>query len=360
MINLLLCGMTENPGGKETYIFNVFKYLDKNRFHVYFLAMDPVIAYEDEIKKMGGEVLHIPNRCQGLFKYIASLKKVFKQHHIDVIWSHKTSLSSSEDIYIAKKYGVPCRLVHAHQSANMGSKFTYVMHCLNRLFIPYQATDLYSCSKVASTYFYKKHSSLVLPNFFDVDSYQYDLHKRQEWRQALKIDNEPVIGHVGRFQPEKNHEKILTVFREFLKFYPNAKLLLCGDGERRHIIEDKIKELHLENKVILTGIVNNVKDYLQVMDYFILPSFFEGLPYVALEAQAAGLKCLCADTVSQEINITGLVDFLPLEASDDTWASYLNAHLIYDRSNKYNYLLKEKKFDIKSTIKEIEGRLKIQ
>ena len=191
-------------------------------------------------------------------------------------------------------------------------------------------------------------------NGIDLEHYKYNPEIRKQIRLQYDLQDEFVIGHVGRFGIEKNHKKLLNVFAACKKVQPKVKLILCGDGEERKNIEDEIKRLNIEIDVLLLGVVYNVNEILQAMDIFVMPSLFEGLPFSLLEAQATGLQCIVSDTVSLESDITGWNQFLPLNLDNELWAdAILNLERVNDREKGYE-ILKKSGFDIADCKNEVE------
>lgn len=357
-MNILIEGMTNNMGGKETYIINVFKLLKKLHYRVYFIAYNNQIAYEEDLIEQGAVIIRLPARNEGYWKFCKALDDLFKKNTFDVIWSHKTTLSSCEALSIAKKNKVRIRIIHSHSSANMGGRFTYIMHIINKIRIRYIANRYIACSEEASKWFYGNHDSIILKNAINLSSFKFNKEMREKIREKYSIGNEIVVGHVGRFGLEKNHIKIIEVFAELCKNNQNVKLVLCGDGEQRDCVEQCIFKYGLDEDVILTGVINNVNEILQAFDVFIMPSLFEGLPFVLIEAQAAGLRCVVSDTVSKESDVAGWNTFLPLSADIKTWAKEVkNAARPNDRKKGFE-LLKSKGFDIADNIKVIEKIIK--
>ncbi|MFM1524182.1 MULTISPECIES: glycosyltransferase [Helcococcus] len=360
-MNILFTGFTSTKGGKETFIFSIIKSLPKN-INIYILGEDgKKLAYEEELNNLGCKIIKIKPRNFGLINYIKSLVKIYKNIKFDVVWAHKTSLSSCEDAILAKILKVKKVIMHSHSSNNMGGKFTYIMHKINKVFVKYYSDLLLSCSEEASKWFYGKKESTIINNSFEVDKYIFNEELRRKIREKYFIcDNELVVGHIGRFGPEKNHKKIVNVFYELLKIKKDAKLFLIGDGELRDEIESKAKELDIHEKIVFFGSIDNVFEILQAMDVFIFPSLFEGLPYALLEAQASGLYALASDTVSKESNVTGKIIYENLEADDLSWAKKLIELSNNDRNNNSVNILKEKGFDTKTNINYIlENIIKI-
>lgn len=354
VINLAFEGMTNNTGGKETYIINVFNALDKTKYRCYFIAYDDEIAYEQYLKDNGATVVHITGRNKSIIRFIKELNSFFSSNHIDVLWAHKTTLSSCEIFNIAKKYKVPVRIIHSHCSENMGGKLTYVLHQFNKHNIDNKATVRVACSDVASKWFFGDKKSIILKNAIELDKFKFNPEIREQMRKQLCVDGKFVIGHVGRFGIEKNHTKLLDIFKTLHDKDKNTVLILCGDGEERVNIEKKIKDLDLKGSVKLMGVVRNVSDYLQAFDIIVMPSLFEGLPFSLLEAQAAGLKCIVSDTVSVESNIAEWNKYVGLGSPDCEWSeTILSESMQYDRAEGYR-ILKKKGFDLKENIRIIE------
>lgn len=354
MINILFEGMTYNRGGLETFIINIYNKLDRSRFQCYFIAYDEKIAYEDYMKKTGARVLHLPPRHKGMGNYCRALKQVFQRNNFDVIWSNKSTLSACESIIFAKIFHIPVRIIHGHSSGNMGNWFTYMMHCINRLSIRRWSTEQFACSELAARWFFGNHEAVILRNAVDLSSFKYDTQIRKSIRKELGISGKKVLGHVGRFGLEKNHSKLIRVFKKLHDIDPDTVLILCGDGEEREHIEGLIHEYDLDGCVHLLGIVDNVNEILQGVDIFVMPSLFEGLPFALLEAQASGLKCIVSDTVSRESDVLGWNRFLPLDVSDDIWVRMISEiNLDYDREEGYR-VLKKKGYDIEDNVYLIE------
>lgn len=354
MIEVLIEGMTNNKGGKETYIINVFKMIDKSKFNFTFIAYDDEIAYEDYIRETGAEVVHLPSRDKGLFQFRKALDDLFNKRHFDVVWAHKTTLSSCEFLEIAKKHKVKLRIVHSHSSSNMGGRLTFILHSINKILIKKWANEFFACSESAAKWFYRNNEYKIMTNGIDVEKFRFDPEVRKRIRKELGLEDSFTIGHVGRFGIEKNHIKLINVFNEVKKINSNAKLVLCGDGEERANIEAQIKKLHLNDSVLLLGIVDNVNEVLQAVDIMVMPSLFEGLPFALLEAQAAGLKCVVSDTVSKESDIMEWNRFIPLSYEDDKWAKIiLDSATSFDRSIGAD-IIRKKGFNLSECVKHFE------
>lgn len=354
MISILIEGMTCNKGGKESYIVNIFKAFDRKKYQFTFVAYDEEIAYEKYLQENGATIIHLPSRNEGFFRFRKALNNLLKQNKYDVVWAHKTTLSSCEILELAKKNGVPLRIVHSHSSSNMGSKLTYVLHITNKTCLPLWANMFFACSQTAATWFFGDKDCIIAKNGIDIQKFKYNKEIRNKIREQYSIGDCFVLGHIGRFGKEKNHKKLIDVFYEVKKRKNNAKLVLCGDGEERNNIIQQIQKLNLQNDVLLLGVVNNVNDILQGIDLIVMPSLFEGLPFSLLEAQAAGLKCVVSDTVSKESDIMKWNTFIALEEEDSYWAEEIcNIELEYDRFAAIETMQQEG-YDIHKCVREID------
>jgi len=231
------------------------------------------------------------------------------------------------------------------------------MHSINKVLLPLWVTDRLACSESAAQWFYRNDNYQIINNGIDVERFRFDPQIRESIRKDLGLEGSFVVGHVGRFGVEKNHTKLLNVFYEVKKLKPDAKLVLCGDGEERTQIETLIEELKLKDSVLLLGVINNVHQVLQAMDVLMMPSLFEGLPFALLEAQASGLFCVVSDSVSQESNITNLIQYLPLNSDDWVWANHINCYERNHDRDFYADVIRDKGFDIVSCSLQVRNCL---
>lgn len=321
-MHVIMSGMSSSKGGKETYIVGIARELVKLGDTVDFLTTDKPMAYEDEMGALGCEIYHVPKRSEHPVGHRTAISRVLASSQFDVVWSHKTTLSSIDDLEAAKSVGIPVRIIHSHCTQNMGGKFTAIMHAVNRRRIHRIANNFYACSQRAGEYFFTNSISFnVVKNAFYVDKFAFDAKARKEVRKDLGIREDAfVLSHVGRFSPEKNHSKIVSVFTKILAKHNNAVLLLCGDGPAKQATEDLAVKLGIADSVLFLGAVDDIPSILSSSDVFIFPSFHEGLPYALLEAQANGLPCIISDTIDCESFQKDYIRCLSIDDSDDIWA----------------------------------------
>ncbi len=314
-----------NRGGAEAMIMNYYRHIDRSRVQFDFLLTTPGhYDYEEEIKALGGHIYRVSPLTKSRPRdYMNDVDRFFKEHpQYHIVHSH-TSSKSFFPLRLAKKNGVPVRIAHSHSSkAEQG--INGIIRKALRFPLRTVATNFFSCGEEASVYLYgekiAKEKAVVVPNAIDARQYRYESGQAQNIRQGLGIDNQLVIGHVGRFFPVKNHMFLIEVFHAVKRLHPGSRLLLVGDGELKETVRARARELGIEQDIIFTGVRGDVPQLLKAMDVFVFPSLNEGIPVVMIEAQASGLKCFMSDSVPSQCVITQNVKRLPLSQTPEYWA----------------------------------------
>ena len=309
-------------GGLESMLMNYYKHVDRERVQFDFLVhRQERAAFDDEIESLGGRIYRLPRLVPWSKSYLSALNRFFEEHpEYKVVHVHQDCLSSVI-LKVAAQHNVPVRIAHSH-NANQDRNLKYPIKLWYRRSIPQYATNLFACGKDAGDWMFSGAPYQIINNAIDVAAYSYDPEKRIEMRQKLGLENELIVGHVGRFNPQKNHPLLLDIFAALLKKEPNAVLLLAGGGEDMPKIQAKAQALGVAERVRFLGVRSDVADLMQAMDVFVFPSLYEGLPVTMVEAQAAGLPCIISDKVPPECILTeGLVDVLPLSAEPEIWAA---------------------------------------
>lgn len=351
-------------GGAESRIMDLYRQMDTDEIQFDFLvhsgaikrASDDASArkpqfYDEEITTRGGHIYVLPKfKVYNYFAYRNAIRAFFDKHHeFKVVQGHMTSTAS---IYlpIAKQYGVPITVAHS-RSAGVDKGLKGIATKILRKNL-YKKTDYcFACSELAGiNAFGKKQldkgNIKIIYNAIDAEKFAYQPHKRSMMRKQLKIEDKLVVGHVGRFSEPKNHPYLIEIFAELCNMREDVVLVLVGDGSGRGRIENKCVELGIRDKVLFMGNKKQPEDYYQAFDIFLLPSLYEGLPGVLVEAQAAGLRCLVSDTVTREAQATDLVTYLDIRQPALVWAKEILANEKYDRRVTYQDLV-EKGLDIK-------------
>ncbi|HEL1619799.1 TPA: glycosyltransferase family 1 protein [Streptococcus suis] len=334
MVKVLIVGMTENPGGMESFVLNYLEKIEQENLNFDFLSNTlNDIAYEDKFKEMGSNMYRIPSFGKSPIQNKRQLHKFFKEHadKYDAIWVHLNSLANIDYLKLAKSYNIPRRIIHSHNSQHMetGIKgaIKRIFHNKNRRVLKDYATDFWACSEGASDFFFEdsiRKKVEIIPNAIDVAKSRFNPESRRYIRQQYNISQDTfVLGNVGRLQYQKNQEFMLEVFRALHHIEKNSKLILVGDGPDREMLQQKVHEYNLEQAVIFTGVQSNISEWLSTFDVFFFPSRFEGLGIAALEAQANGLPVITSIGVPTEINVIDLVTFLNLEEPISLWVETL-------------------------------------
>lgn len=322
MIRVLQVTGILNRGGAETMIMNLFRHIDRTRVQFDFVANSLEKGdYEDEICSLGGKVYHCPHyRGLNIFQYIHWWKAFLQEHahEYSIIHGHIGSAAPIY-LYLAKQHGIHA-IAHSH---NTDEKLLYHLHSLMTRRI---ADSFFACSQLAGICRFgeaivsDENRFHVLCNAMDLSKYKYQPEIRMKIRKELEIcSDDLVVGHVGRFELQKNHVFIINIFNEIIKIKKNAKLLLIGSGYLQKKIENDVKEKGLEEKVIFTGVRQDVNNLIQAMDIFLFPSLYEGLGIVSIEAQVSGLHVFASTKVPRESDITGLCSFIEL-GNPQVWA----------------------------------------
>ncbi|MDT2297942.1 glycosyltransferase family 1 protein [Enterococcus faecium] len=345
-------------GGVESVVMNYYRHIDRTKIQFDFICDEDStnIPYE-EIEKMGGKVILIPP-YQKVFKYHKKLKEVLKSGGYKIVHSHINTLSVFS-LFAAKCAGVPVRIAHSHSTTNKKEKKKNLLKQVLRPFSKVFATDYMCCSELAGRWLFgnKKYDNgnvYLLNNAIDLDKFKYDEEKRKEKRKELNIeDSTLVIGHVGRFVEQKNHRFLIDIFNEVHKQKENSILLLAGQGPLMGEMKEKVKILGIENSVKFLGQRNDINELYQAFDIFCLPSLYEGLPVVGVEAQATGLLCVLSDDMTKETKVLDTTEFLSLNQSVEEWAyTILKKYKSFKRKNCTNEISK-KDFNIKKEAKKL-------
>ena len=282
-----------------------------------------------------GTVHILPHRKKSTKAYIKELKNLLKQNNYDIVHIHGNSSTMIIDVRTAKKCRIPCVIIHSHNTT-CDHKF---LHKVLRAPMLRMVSDRLACGRDAGRWMYGKKSFVVLNNAIDLEKFRFDEKIRRKVRESLKINDETiVIGHAGHFSRQKNHEFVLDVFNEFHKKHPDSVLMLVSDGPNFELIKNKAKEMGLSESVMFLGRRNDMVELYQAMDCFILPSLWEGLPLVLVEAQASGLPVLASDVITDEVKCTDHLQFLSLDKGAASWADCIDSLMdVVDRC-ELNYL----------------------
>ena len=315
-------------GGVEVVIMNYYRHIDRSKIQFDFICdSDSTNIPYEEIKQLGGKVIIIPS-YKKIFKYSKELIKILKENKYDIVHSNINTLSVFS-LRCAKKAGVKVRIAHSHSTSNKKEWKRNIIKNILRPFSKVYSTNYFSCSELAGRWLfgnktYNNGKVYVLNNAIDLEKFKYKKNVRKKIRKDLGIEeNTIVIGNVGRFVTQKNHVFLINMFYEYHKRNPNSVLLLIGEGTLMTKIKDMVNSLNIYNSVLFLGQRNNTNEFYQAMDVFALPSLYEGLGMVLIEAQASGLPCVASDNVPIEASVSELVKYKKLD-SIDNWCNAID------------------------------------
>lgn len=348
-------------GGVEAVVMNYYRHIDHEKIQFDFICdEDSTNIPYDEIKSLGGKVIIIPP-YQKINKYVKELTKVLKEGNYKIVHSHINALSVFS-LYCAKKAGVPVRIAHSHSTTNKVEwKKNMLKQCL-KPFSKLYATDYFACTEHAGRWLFgnkefDKGNIYVLNNAIDLDKFKYDEKIRREKRKELGIkDNQLVIGHIGRFVAQKNHNFLIDIFNEIHKKNKNSILILAGQGPLMDEIKSKVNNLGLTSNVKFLGQRNDANELYQAFDIFLLPSIYEGLGLVLIEAQCAGNLCFASTEVPKIAKTTDNLEFIPLSASPEDWATEILTNIENHQRKVHTNEIKKSGYDIKEEAKKLEKK----
>ena len=328
-----------NHGGAEAFIMNHYRKLDRTKVQFDFLVhREDRGEYEDDIERMGGRIFRTCSIRPGHYlKYFRWLNHFFREHRGEYAAVH-THIQENGGFVLkyAAKYGVPVRIAHSHCAA-VPLDIRYPFRKFALQFLKRNYTTLLACGQEAGTSCFGKMPFHLFYNAIDAQQFRSNEHVRNKVRQEFNIpEDAPVIGMVARLNFAKNHAFAIRVFNEFLKVQSNAVLMLVGEGDEREKIENQIRDLGIDQHVLLTGLRNDIDQLQQAFDLFILTSWYEGLPVSVIEAQAAGTKCVLADTIDKTVDVTGDIRFLSLNDSLSMWVDTLCNSLPYKKPDNFS------------------------
>lgn len=351
----LLCILSNmNAGGAETFLMKLYRTIDRSQYQMDFCVnLYEKNFYEDEINSLGGRVFKIPSRKEDFKAHNKCLAAIIRDNSYKYVLAVSAISTCFIDLKLAKKAGAEvCSVRSSNSSFGMSMKANAI-HFLFRLLYMKYADVMFAPSDLAAISLFGKKSVrsgkvIFLHNAINYEKFKFSLEDRVKHRSLLHISDDcMLIGHVGRFNTQKNHEKLIDVFYTYHQMNKKSKLLLVGIGNLQEMIKKKVECLNLSEDVIFLGLRNDVNSLLSAMDIFVMPSFYEGMPNVVIEAQANGLPCVISDTITREANITGLVKFAPLNGDDSIWASYISENIgkrvadTYQKFRDNNYLIED-------------------
>lgn len=350
-INVLQINIGEKFGGVSSMIYNIYQNIDQNLIQFDFVAPSTTSfeIFREEIEKSGGRIIEL--KSTGFFlkrkiQFFHRFYKLLKTNQYDVIHCNSGSVFFNLQVAtIAKICKIKKIIVHSHNAGN-DNRIKITAGNNIKWLLPYVTTDFFSCSMKASEFMFPEkilndHKHLIIKNGVEIDRFKFNQNVREEIRSLFNLDKDLTILHVGRFTNQKNHEKLIEIFNEIQKINKSSKLLLVGEGELESTIKQKVIDLSLVEKVLFLGFRQDIPNLMSASDIFLLPSKYEGLPVVGIEAQTNGLKCFFSDAITDEINLfSNRNEFISLDEDSKYWAEkIMKMSLSNDYTDRTEYAI---------------------
>lgn len=342
--------------GISSITLNYWENIRTENMHIDFAVPFVIDSIKEKIELTDSKIYLIKGRKRHPLKYMNKLAKIIKENKYDIVHTNGSSAMLVLEMLAAKKAGCKIRIAHSH---NTKTNYPIIDKLLRPIFYK-TYTHAFACGEEAGKWLFGKRKFQIINNGRSIQKFQYNKETRKKIREKYNLQNQIVLGHVGTFNYQKNHEYLIDVFSELIKNSDKKyKLILIGDGKFKNAIEEKVKKLNIQDKVVFVGKTNEVQNWLQAMDIMVFPSRFEGFPAVLVEWQIAGLPCIISDKITDKVKLTELVQFESIEKSPKEWVNKIKNIIIEDREkNKVEILkqIKESGFDIEENGKELEEK----
>lgn len=332
---LYVNGGLMNRGGIESYMMNYYRNFDREKIQIDFIVHNAGGCgyYDAEIKKLGGNIYVVPQKSKHPLTYPSYLKKIFKNDNYKIIHTHMDAMGTWV-LKIAKECGIPVRIAHSHNTQHLTTnpiKLFFLEQARKKINL--YATHRMACSEAAGNWLFGNAPYQIIRNAIDLDKFIFSPATRESVRKEWGIkEDEFLIGHVGRFDTQKNHTFLIEAFYKIHQKLPNTKLMLIGEGMLMSNIKDKVERLGLKDSTIFTGSRNDANLFYNAFDLFVLPSLFEGLGIVAIEAEINGCTTYLSDKIPQDAKIAHNVSFLPLDT--DVWTKKIIEYISQENKRK--------------------------
>lgn len=317
---LVICTNVFGYNGIAGVILNYYKALDKEKMNIDMILINEPSDEVKQLLKKNNSKLYIVKRNSNPLAYMYKIEKIMKENKYDLVHIHGNSATMAIELMAAKRAGIPVRIPHSHNTTSDHMR----AHKLLKPIFSKNYSYGFACGNEAGKWLYGDRDFVVINNGVDTDKFQYNKEFRDEIRRKYGVTDKFVVGHIGVFNYQKNHETLIEIFRKVHRKNTNSVLMLIGEGENVELIKEIVREENLENDVIFVGTTDEVYKYMMAFDVLALPSRFEGLPLVLVEAQCSGLPCVVSTNVSIEANITGLVEFVDYDKEINRFVERLN------------------------------------
>lgn len=342
MIHVLHLGLSSNPGGVENFVLNYHRNIDRSKVNFDYLDIyGDGIAFSEEIHNLGGKIFALPNYKRHPIVAVRKFRNVLDNNKFDIVHIHMQSTANLMPITVALSHKKEIVVCHSHSSSTPKGILRKVLNAVNTKKLRKAQVEKWACGHYAGAWMWGSDftDENIIPNAIDYDKYKFNKETRYMIRNHIGIaETDKVIGFVGRFGDEKNIYFLIEILKELRKISQNYKLLTVGGNDSYDKFLKKLKSEGLREFYYSAGVQASARDWYQAMDAFLLPSFFEGFPIVAVEAQAAGLICFFSNRISKEIDINKNSMFLSIEKGNALkWAKIINNYVFLNKRNNYNF-----------------------
>lgn len=334
-------------GGVEKMLYNYYTNINQEKIKFDFIVHGSNKGrLEKRFEQMGSKIWHVTPKKNNFIKNIQEINFIIKTNYYKIVHVHQ-NFSSGFPLILAKINKVPIRIAHSHGCNIPKRKIIKIKNNILRWLILFSANHLFACENNSANWLYGKmwdkyENKKIIYNAIDLNEFQYLQEIRNEYREKLNLNNKLALLHVGRFSEEKNHKFLIEILEEVKKIQKQITLILVGNGELEKNIRADVKKKKLDEHVLFLGNRDDVSNLMSAADIFIFPSIHEGLPLTIIEAQASGIKILASDRVSNETEISKLINYLPLEIKADGWANEILKNKDYIRNSEKYKLLNDK------------------
>lgn len=347
-----------NCGGEENFVMNLYRCLDMGKLQVDFLTSDTneIQFFEKEIVERGGNIYKVPGKIKHPVTTLRTIYQIVKHEKYNVVHRHSDNSLMALDLCAAAIAGAKVRIAHSHSSDILSIKMK-ILHYLFRPLLNFVSTTKYACGVEAGKWLFGNNTFKIVNNGILIEQFAYDYQMRIRMRERLHVDeNMILLGHVGRFETVKNHRFLIDILENMAqKYTEDFGLVLVGEGQLKKEIQQIVNEKELKDRVFFINGCSNVNEWLQAMDIFVFPSLYEGLPLSLIEAQASGTRCLVSSSVTSQVKVTSLVEFLSLDEGVERWGERIY-EMSFEREKMQNAaeMVSESGYDIKQIATEFE------
>lgn len=366
-IRVLQINIGQVFGGVSSMLFNIYKKTDHEKIQFDFLAprKSSFSLYRQEIEANGGKIIELNTSGFFIKRKIEFWKKLYrtiKKDDYKIIHCNSGSVFFNLQVAIIAKLN-KCEkiIVHSHNAGN-DKRIKILLGNLVKWLFPYSATHFLTCSEKAGYFMFpqklmRSKKYRMINNGVDIEKFQFDLSNREKIRNEMKVTDQTVFLHVGRFTYQKNHKKLIQIFSECLKSDPDAVLLLAGEGELKEEIQSLVKRLGIAKQVRFLGLRKDISKLMSASDIFLLPSHYEGLPVVGIEAQANGLPCCFSNEITNEVNLIPEINrMISLDDPAKLWAETIQSLLLSQKEKnreQYAQIVKDAGFSLEQIAQEL-------